>query len=324
MNALVIAEHNNIELFHTTLTTIKAALLLHRHVKVLVVGYQCASVAEDVAQYAGVNEVILVDDVVYEYQLAENMAALIANMAKDYSHLLAPATTFGKNLMPRVAGLMGVGQISDIVKVIDESTFVRPIYAGNAFATVASSDTIKVITVRGTSFEQVKKTDATNGEFEKATVRRAEDIIPNRQSRFVDRQLTKSDRPELTAAKIVIAGGRGLQNSDNFKILEQLANQLGAAIGASRAAVDAGFVPNDYQVGQTGKVVAPLLYFAIGISGAIQHIAGMKDSKVIVAINKDPDAPIFSVADYGLVGDLFKILPELQQELIKLGYKVTD
>lgn len=311
MPALVIAEHDNQSLYPATLSTIQAALALQSTVDVLVAGYNCQIVAEDVANYQGVNAVIVADHGVYEHQLAENLAQLISTMASKYSHILAPADTFGKNLMPRLAGLMKMGQISDISEIIDEKTFVRPIYAGNAFATVESFDPIKVITVRTTLFKPVQKSS------EKASIKQDSQVIENKQSRFVEKQFTQSDRPDLTSAKIIISGGRGLQNAENFKLLEQLANQLGAAIGASRAAVDAGFVPNDYQVGQTGKIVAPELYIAIGISGAIQHIAGMKDSKVIVAINKDPDAPIFSVADYGLVGDLFKVLPELQQELLK-------
>ncbi|MBA2653879.1 MAG: electron transfer flavoprotein subunit alpha/FixB family protein [Gammaproteobacteria bacterium] len=314
MSALVIAEHNNTQLLASTLSTLQAALKLHPAVDVLVIGYNCASVADEMAEYEGVNEVICADNPVYEQQLAENTAELVAELSSKYAYLLAPANTFGKNLMPRVAGLIGVGQISDITQVIDAATFIRPIYAGNAYETVESTDPIKIITVRTTMFAPVGKTS------QKAPIKNEAKVIENTLSKVVGRQLTKSDRPELTAAKIVVSGGRGLQNADNFKLLEQLAQQLGAAIGASRAAVDAGFVPNDYQVGQTGKVVAPDLYIAIGISGAIQHIAGMKDSKVIVAINKDPDAPIFAVADYGLVGDLFKVLPELQLELTKLGY----
>lgn len=315
MVALVIAEHDNKTLFPETLNTISAAQKLKQEVKVMVIGYQCDQVAMEASQYEGVKEVIHIDDIVYEHQLAENTAKLISEFAKNVSHVLAPATTFGKNLLPRVAALLDVGQISDISEIINESTFVRPIYAGNALATVESLDGIKVLTVRTTAFTPVSKTD------QKAPIKKEQKVIPNDQAKFIERQLTQSDRPTLTAAKIIISGGRGLQNADNFKLLEELANQLGAAIGASRAAVDAGFVPNDYQVGQTGKVVAPDLYIAIGISGAIQHLAGMKDSKIIVAINKDPDAPIFSVADYGLVADLFKVLPELQEELTKLGYK---
>ncbi len=316
MRALVIAEHNNNQLTHSTLACLNAALELKKEVHILVAGFKCQQVAEEVAYYQGLKEVILVDDPVYQHHLAENLARLIFHISSGYSHLLAPSTTFGKNLMPRVAGVLGVGQISDITKILDEATFIRPIYAGNAFETVESLDKIKVITTRTTVFSSpVFKSE------QKAAIKNEKIVFENRQVRFVDRQFTQSERPDLAEAKIIVSGGRGLQNAENFKLLEKLASQLGAAIGASRAAVDAGFVPNDYQIGQTGKVVAPDLYIAIGISGAIQHLAGIKDSKVIVAINKDPDAPIFSVADYGLIGDLFKILPELQQELGKLGYK---
>lgn len=314
MSVLIIAEHDNSTLAPATLSTIQAATLLERAASVLVIGTECQVVADEVASFQGVNEVIVVDNPTYEHCLAENTAKVVAEMATSFSYVLAPSNTFGKNLLPRVAGLLGVGQISDVIEILRPTTFLRPIYAGNALALVEALDPIKVMTIRSTAFQPVTKAS------QKAEIKKEEIVIENRQSKFISRQLTKSDRPDLTTAKIVISGGRGLQNSDNFKLLEQLAKQLGAAIGASRAAVDAGFVPNDYQVGQTGKVIAPDLYIAVGISGAIQHIAGMKDSKVVVAINKDPDAPIFSVADYGLVGDLFKILPELQEELIKLGY----
>jgi electron transfer flavoprotein alpha subunit len=316
MTSLVIAEHDNNHLFHSTLNTLYAATQISEATSVLVVGSGCRQVAEEVAGYEGVSSVLLADHPVYQHLLAENTAKLVAELALDYSHLLAPADTFGKNLLPRVAGLLNLGQISDIVKVIDKQTFERPIYAGNAIARVESLDAIKILTVRSTAFSKV----ATSAQ--PAAIATIDKVIENKQSRFVRRQFTATDRPELTAAKIVVAGGRGLQNADNFKLLEALATQLGAALGASRAAVDAGFVPNDYQVGQTGKVVAPDLYIALGISGAIQHVAGMKDSKVVVAINKDPDAAIFAVADYGLVADLFKVLPELMQELAKLGYKL--
>lgn len=316
MSVLVIAEHDNKSLHHATLPTIQAATLLAPDVTVLVVGYGCRLVAEEVANYQGVGQVRCLDNSLYEHPLAETMAAAINEMISAYTHVLAPADTFGKNLLPRIAALRDMGQLSDITQVVNASTFVRPIYAGNAFATVESLDPIKFITVRTTAFQSVPLA------AQKATITMEQYTVDNDQSTFLDRQLTKSDRPELTAAKIVVSGGRGLQNAENFKLLAQLANQLGAALGASRAAVDAGFVPNDYQVGQTGKVVAPELYIAIGISGAIQHIAGMKESKIIVAINKDPDAPIFSIADYGLVGDLFVLLPELQEELTKLGYSV--
>ncbi len=315
MTTLVIAEHDNQHLAHNTLTTIGAAKKFNAAIAVLVIGYQCAEVVQEVASYEGVSEVIQIDDQVYEHQLAENLAKVIVQVAANKTHILAGASTFGKNVLPRVAALLDKGQISEITDVINESTFVRPIYAGNALETVESLDDVKIVTVRATAFAPVERLD-----HSVATIRQEKIVIENRQAQFIDRQFTKSGRPDLTEAKIVISGGRGLQNADNFKLLEQLATQLGAAIGASRAAVDAGFVPNDYQVGQTGKVVAPDLYIAIGISGAIQHLAGMKDSKVVVAINKDPDAPIFAVADYGLVGDLFKILPEVSKELSELGY----
>lgn len=312
--SLVLAEHDNNQLIHTTLSTLTAATLLQLEVTVLVIGHQCRSVAEEAATVAGVEKVIYIDHQAYENHLAENIADVVAELSEPYSHILAPANTFGKNLMPRIAGLLELGQISDITQVIDAKTFVRPIYAGNALVTVESLDPVKLITVRTTSFEKAGKSNKS------ASIKEENIVYENNQTKWVERQETKSDRPELTTAKIVISGGRGLQNADNFKLLEQLAGQLGAAVGASRAAVDAGLVPNDFQVGQTGKVVAPDLYIAIGISGAIQHIAGMKDSKIVVAINKDPDAPIFSVADYGFVGDFLQILPELKQELNKLGY----
>lgn len=317
MSILVIAEHNNHSLAQSSLSTIAAATQLHSEVNVLVAGFECQSVAQEVAGYQGVSSVICVDDIVYQYHLAENLAQLISSFAAGFTHILMPATTFGKNVLPRVAGLLVKAQISDIIQIIDYKTFVRPIYAGNALETVESLDTIKLITVRPTSFSAVEKSE------QNAPIVEEKIVFENKQVKFVDRKFTQSERPELTSAKIVISGGRGLQNAENFKLLEQIANQLNAAIGASRAAVDQGFVPNDFQVGQTGKVVAPNLYIAVGISGAIQHLAGMKDSKIIVAINKDPDAPIFAIADYGLVGDLFKILPEFSDELSKLGYNTT-
>lgn len=316
MTVLVVAEHDNKALAPSTLTTISAALSLSKEVTLLVAGADCQAVAEEAASYEGVSEVILADHPCYAHQLAENMSKLIVQLAKQKTHLLAPATTFGKNIMPRVAALLDVGQLSDVTQIVDEATVVRPIYAGNAFETVVSLDPIKVMTIRTTTFNPVTQRTQTP-----ATLIAENIVFDMQQVKFIDRQYTQSERPPLSSAKYVIAGGRGLQNAENFALLEQLASQLGAALGASRAAVDAGFVPNDYQVGQTGKVVAPTLYIAVGISGAIQHLAGMKDSKVVVAINKDPDAPIFAVADYGLVGDLFKILPELSQELEKLGYR---
>jgi len=278
-------------------------------VDILVAGKDCRAVAEAAAQIPGVDRVRLADDAVYEHGLAENVAPLLVELAAGYTHLLAPATTAGKNLMPRVAALLDVMQISDISAVVSPDTFVRPIYAGNALATVQSKDPVKVITVRGTAFPPG---EATGGAAP------IETVAPTANaglSEFVRAELSKSERPELTSARVIVSGGRGMQSGDNFHLLEKVADHLGAAVGASRAAVDAGFVPNDYQVGQTGKIVAPELYIAVGISGAIQHLAGMKDSKVIVAINKDEEAPIFQIADYGLVGDLFKILPELADEL---------
>jgi electron transfer flavoprotein alpha subunit len=308
MTTLVVAEHDNATLKSATLNVITAATQLG-DTHLLVAGQGCRTVAEAGAEVDGVSKVLLVEDGRYEHALAEPLAALIAGLASGYSHVLAPATTTGKNVMPRVAALLDVAQISEIVGIDSEDTFKRPIYAGNAIATVQSRDSTKVITVRGTAFEAAA---AEGGQAVIENIDAAEDPA---LSSFVGQDLSKTERPELTSARVVISGGRGLQSGDNFKLLEEIADKLGAAIGASRAAVDAGFVPNDYQVGQTGKIVAPDLYIAIGISGAIQHLAGMKDSKVIVAINKDPEAPIFQVADYGVVGDLFKILPELSAAL---------
>jgi electron transfer flavoprotein alpha subunit len=310
MAALVVAEHDNRVLKPATLNALAAAKeIAGEDVDVLVAGNDCRAAAESAAQVPGIKRVLLADDAAYAHGLAENVAPLLVKLAEGYTHLLAPATTAGKNLMPRVAALLDVMQISDISAVISPDTFVRPIYAGNALQTVQSKDPIKVITVRGTAFPPGA---ATGGSAP------IETVVPTEAaglSEFVRAELSKSERPELTSARIVISGGRGMQSGDNFHLLETVADKLGAAVGASRAAVDAGFVPNDYQVGQTGKIVAPELYIAVGISGAIQHLAGMKDSKVIVAINKDEEAPIFQVADYGLVGDLFKILPELAAEL---------
>jgi electron transfer flavoprotein alpha subunit len=280
-------------------------------VHILIAGKGCRPVAEAAAQIDGAAKVLLADDAAYEHGIAENLAPLVVALAPNYSHVLAPATTSGKNLMPRVAALLDVMQISDISAVEGPDTFVRPIYAGNALATVQSKDKIKIITVRGTAFAPAA---ATGGNAAIETIEKTE--APG-ITEFVGAELSKSERPELTSARIIISGGRGMQSGDNFHLLEKVADKLGAAVGASRAAVDAGFVPNDYQVGQTGKIVAPELYIAVGISGAIQHLAGMKDSKVIVAINKDEEAPIFQIADYGIVGDLFKILPELEEELGK-------
>ncbi|WP_336749616.1 electron transfer flavoprotein subunit alpha/FixB family protein [Pantoea vagans] len=309
MAILVIAEHANGNLASATLNTVAAAQKINADIHLLVVGSGVDSVAASAAKIAGVNKVLKADDPVYEHQLPENLAPLIVELAKDYSHVLAAATSNGKNYLPRVAALLDVDQISDIITVESTDTFKRPIYAGNAIATVKSSAAIKVISVRTTGFEPVA------AEGGAATIEAINAVFDSGLSNFVSESLAQSDRPELTAAKIVISGGRGLQNGENFKHLYALADKLGAAVGASRAAVDAGFVPNDMQVGQTGKIVAPQLYIAVGISGAIQHLAGMKDAKVIVAINKDEEAPIFQVADYGLVADLFEAVPELEKML---------
>ncbi|MBB6340865.1 electron transfer flavoprotein alpha subunit [Pseudomonas fluvialis] len=306
MAILVVAEHNNATLGAATLNTVTAAQKIGGDIHVLVVGTGCGAVAEAAAKVAGVSKVLVADNAAYANQLPENVAPLVAELGKGYSHVLAAATTNGKNFLPRVAALLDVDQISEIIAVESADTFKRPIYAGNAIATVQSSAAVKVITVRGTGF------DAAAAEGGSAAVEQVSGAGDAGKSAFVGEELAKSDRPELTAAKIVVSGGRGMQNGDNFKLLYSLADKLGAAVGASRAAVDAGFVPNDMQVGQTGKIVAPQLYVAVGISGAIQHLAGMKDSKVIVAINKDEEAPIFQVADYGLVADLFEAVPELE------------
>ena len=309
MTALVVAEHNNQELKPVTLNTVTAALGLDQDVHVLIAGNACSAVAEEAAKVSGVAKVLLVESGAYENFLAENIATLVSNISGDYDFILAPTTTNGKNVMPRVAALQDVSQISDISAIESSDTFQRPIYAGNCIATVKSNDSKKIITVRKTAFDAA---DASGGSAEIITL---EEINDAGISKFVKEEIAESDRPELTAADVIISGGRGMQNGDNFSILEGIADKLGAAIGASRAAVDSGFVPNDYQVGQTGKIVAPDLYIAVGISGAIQHLAGMKDSKVIVAINKDEDAPIFQVADYGLVADLFEAMPELESKI---------
>lgn len=307
MAVLVYAEHDNSSIKGATLNTVAAAQAIGGEVHVLVAGAGCQAAASAAAQIAGVSKVLVADNAAYTNQLAENVSLLVADLGKAYSHILAPATTNGKNFAPRVAALLDVAQISEITKVISADTFERPIYAGNAIATVQALDAIKVLTVRATGFDAVA---ATGGSAAIEAVGAATDAGT---SKFVAEELAKSDRPELTAAKIVVSGGRGMGNGDNFKILYSLADKLGAAVGASRAAVDAGFVPNDMQVGQTGKIVAPQLYVAVGISGAIQHLAGMKDSKIIVAINKDEEAPIFQVADYGIVGDLFDLVPQLEK-----------
>jgi len=311
MSVLVLAEHDNASLKAPTLNTVAAAARIGGDIHVLVAGQNCGPAAAAAARIAGVAKVIQVEGAHYAHGLAESLSVLVAGLAKNYAAVLAPETTSGKNVMPRVAAMLDVMQISGIVEVKSADTFVRPIYAGNAMATVQSSDAIKVITVRATGFQAVA------AEGGSAAIEQGAAAADPGLSSFVGQELQKSDRPELTSAKIIVSGGRGMGSGENFKLIEAVADKLGAAVGASRAAVDAGFVPNDYQVGQTGKIVAPQLYIAVGISGAIQHLAGMKDSKVIVAINKDEEAPIFQVADYGLVGDLFKILPELAQELAK-------
>jgi len=309
MSILVVAEHNNQQLSPATLSALSAATQIGEVIDILVVGCDCQIVAEQAAVIPAVNKVIVADNAAYAHFIAENTAPLITTVADGYSHILATATTTAKNTMPRVAALLDVQAISDISAVVSEDTFKRPIYAGNLIATVQSSDAVKVITVRGTAF------DAVASEGGSAPIEAVEQVHDLGISSFVDEQLAQSDRPELTAASIVISGGRGMASGDNFDLLYKIADKLGAAVGASRAAVDADFVPNDMQVGQTGKIVAPDLYIAVGISGAIQHLAGMKDSKVIVAINKDEEAPIFSVADYGLAADLFTALPELESKL---------
>lgn len=307
MSILILAEHDNGSIKAATLNTVAAAQKIGGDIAVLVAGSGCGAAAEAAAKIAGVSKVLVADNPAYQHMLAENVAALLAEVGGAYSHILAPATSNGKNIMPRAAALLDVAQISDIVEVISADTFKRPIYAGNAIATVQSSDAIKVITVRTTAY------DAVAAEGGSASVENLAAATDAGISAFEKEELAKSDRPELTSARIVISGGRGMQNGENFEHLYKIADILGAAVGASRAAVDAGFVPNDMQVGQTGKIVAPELYIAVGISGAIQHLAGMKDSKVIVAINKDEEAPIFQVADYGLVADLFNVLPEFEK-----------
>jgi electron transfer flavoprotein alpha subunit len=309
MSILVIAEHDNSELKTATLNTVAAGMAIGGDIDILVAGSDCDSVAESASQVPGVGKVLLANKETYKNSLAENLGNLVVELSEGYTHILAPATTSGKNFMPRVAAKLDVSQISDISAVISEDTFERPIYAGNCIATVQSTDSVKVITVRTTGFDAC---EATGGS---ASVSAIDNDTDAGVSSFVKEEIAESDRPELTAADVVISGGRGMQNGDNFSLLNGIADKLGAAIGASRAAVDSGFVPNDMQVGQTGKIVAPDLYIAVGISGAIQHLAGMKDSKVIVAINKDEEAPIFQVADYGLVADLFDALPELEAKI---------
>ena len=315
MSVLVIAEHNNIEVKSSTLNTINAASKLGSEieVEVLVLGSNIDNISKEISSYQHVSKVIFIDSEKFENAIAENIEPVILSLAEKYSHILAPATTFGKNVMPRVAVKLDVAQISDIVNIESEDTFIRPIYAGNALATVKSKDTKKVITVRPTSFDVVAK-EGGSGIVEQINLDIGESKVE-----FIDREESKSDRPELSTARIVVSGGRGLQSAENFKLISDIADKLNAAIGASRAAVDAGYVSNDYQVGQTGKVVVPDLYIAVGISGAIQHLAGMKESKIIVAINKDEEAPIFNIADYGLTADLFEALPALSTELDKLN-----
>ena len=306
MSVLVIAEHNNLSLNAVTGSVIRAAGLIDPEIHVLVAGTGCEAVAAAAGQYQGVTKVLLADNPVYEHQLPETLTRLLLSISDDYAAILAAATTSGKNLLPRIAALLDVGQISDIVGVHSANTFVRPIYAGNALATVESSDSIKIITVRTSAFDEAGKGEGS------VLIEPLDQVITQDKSQFFSENLSTSERPELAGAAIVVSGGRGLGSAENFQLLEKLADKLGAAVGASRAAVDAGYVGNDLQVGQTGKIVAPGLYIAVGISGAIQHLAGMKDSKVIVAINNDADAPIFQVADYGLVADLFQVLPELE------------
>jgi electron transfer flavoprotein alpha subunit len=308
MAILLIAEHNNQSLKSETHKVVQAALAIGGDITVLVAGANCTAAANEAAAINGVAKVLVADNAAYEHQLAENVAALVVELGKGYSHIVTAATTTGKNFLPRVAALLDVAQISDVISIENADTFVRPIYAGNAIATVKSADSIKVLTVRPAAFRAAETGNT-------APVEAVSAVHDAGVSQFIGAELTKSERPELTAARVVISGGRGMQNGENFALLNGIADKLGAAIGASRAAVDAGFVPNDMQVGQTGKIVAPELYIAVGISGAIQHLAGMKDSKVIVAINKDAEAPIFQIADYGLVADLFTVLPELEQQL---------
>ena len=309
MSVLVIAEHDNDEVRTATLNAVTAAGEIDTVVDLLVAGSGCAGVADECSSIQGVTRILLVDDPAYEHDLPENLSPLVQSLAERYSHVLAPASTFGKSLLPRVAARLDVQQISDISDIESADTFVRPIYAGNALATVQSTDSVKLITIRTTAF------DAAPTEGGNAAIEKIEAVACPALAEFLGQELTPSERPELTSAGIVISGGRGMQSGENFAMLERIADKLGAAVGASRAAVDAGYVPNDYQVGQTGKVVAPNLYIAVGISGAIQHLAGMKDSKVIVAINKDEEAPIFQIADYGWVADLFTAIPELEAAL---------
>ena len=313
MSCLVIVEHNNANLKSVTLNTVAAAIKIGGDIDLLVVGAGCAGAANAAAKVTDVSKVLVADSEEYAHQLPEDVAPLVVGLADAYTHILAPADTFGKNLMPRIAALLDVQQISDISAVVSDDTFERPVYAGNAIATVRSSDNLKVISVRTTAFDAVGSDNATTAGIETLPAAGGSGL-----SEFLSTESSVTERPELAAAKVVVSGGRALASQENFELLERIADLLGGAVGASRAAVDAGYVPNEFQVGQTGKIVAPQLYIAVGISGAIQHLAGMKDSKVIVAINKDEEAPIFQIADYGLVGDLFEIVPELERELQKL------
>lgn len=311
MSILVIAEHSNTSLRPSTLNAITAARKLGSDISVLVAGSNISTVTDALTKCSGVSKVLVADIPAFEHHLPENMAHFIAAFAKGFTHILAPATAFGKNLLPRLSGLLDTQMLSDVIDILSPDTFKRPVYAGNAIATVQSSDAIKLLSIRTTAFDQTSETGG-SASIENLDI---SGVIPAPHTKFVSAELTKSARPELTAAKIIVSGGRALGSAENFAIIEKLADKLGAAVGASRAAVDAGYAPNDYQVGQTGKIVAPSLYVAVGISGAIQHLAGMKESKVIVAINKDPDAPIFQVADYGLVADLFEAVPALTEKL---------
>tara|TARA_B100000965_G_scaffold391618_1_gene399897 strand:- start:24 stop:977 length:954 start_codon:yes stop_codon:yes gene_type:complete len=313
MSILILAEHNNVEVKSSTLNTISAASKIDNEIEVLVLGYNIENISKEISNYQNVAKVLSLDNQIFENAIAENIEPIIVSLSEKYTHIFAPATTFGKNIMPRVAVKLDVAQLSDIVSIESEDIFIRPIYAGNALAKVKSNDSKKVITVRPTSFEVVAK------EGGSGVVETLNFDISEKNVEFIDREESKSDRPELSTARIVVSGGRGLQSAENFKLINDIADKLNAAIGASRAAVDAGYVSNDYQVGQTGKVVVPDLYIAVGISGAIQHLAGMKESKIIVAINKDEEAPIFNIADYGLSADLFEALPQLSLELDKLN-----
>ena len=313
MSILVVAENSNNEIKSSTLNSIAAASIINDDIHLVIIGNKCEEIAKKATSIEKVKKVIHIDDPQYENSIAENIAPAIVNLSEKYTHILAPASTFGKNVMPRIAALLDLSQISDVIRIENEDTFVRPIYAGNAFATVQSIDNKKIITIRPTSFDAVSR-EGGNANIEKISFNTDQKLVE-----FISREESTSERPELGTARIVISGGRGLQSSENFSMINEIADKLNAAVGASRAAVDAGYVSNDYQVGQTGKVVVPDLYIAVGISGAIQHLAGMKESKIIVAINKDAEAPIFNIADYGLNADLFEVLPEFSQELDKLN-----